>query len=422
MWPRLSLCWLALCLGALSLAEGQPAGQSRPDLRSVRVAVLYENITDWPLFGRSVEDVIRALRETHAEFIFRGFWRWGPCPDNYDQLPLRARDLFRKHGYSYENLRHTLAEIKRQLPHIIFCGAIPAQIINRRAVWNPVTGKIYRYPETWQMAFDPAKLGLPLTKRHIQWLVGRHHLWVPEDTSEDQYDPTKANAYFPDLTDPRVQELMVSWARKQIECGADAIWIDALYWLATVVARATNQSDHPAVRQAWQAATKVVHGIRAAGKEIGRDVLVGTWGYAFADTDAPPPELDFVTFTPKAQEVATMRFDESAWRERVEQVRARLGDIQMFAFIDWASTIRTPLGQFSQKLTPEQQRQFIKLADEFFTKLGMVFIYPLHGGYMGADATRLSFGKSRGYDSQAPEFNTYHTIRVLAAAKADRKQ
>ncbi len=421
---QLLACCIAVAFGVLSCAEAQPADRSRPDLRSVRVAVLYENITDWPFFGRTVKDVIRALRETHADFIFRGFWRWGPCPNTYDQLPLRVRDLFREHGYSYENLRYTLGEIKRELPHIIFCGAIPAQIINRRVVWNPVTGKVYRYPETWEMAFDPAKLGLPLTKRHVQWLIGRHHLWVPKETSEEEYDPTKASAYFPDLTDPRVQELMVSWARKQIECGADAIWIDALYWLAGGVARITKQPDHPAVMRVWQAATKIIDGIRAAGKQMGREVLVGVWGYVFANgkIDAPPPKLDFVTFTPTAQEVVTMQFDESVWRDRVAQIRAKLGDIPIFAFLDWSSTTRTPLGQFSQKLTPEQQRQFLKLADQFFTKLGIVFIYPLHGGFMGTDATVRSFGKSRGYDSQAPEFDTYETICALAAAKAGRKE
>jgi len=407
----------ALCCAGALLAQVARADKARPDLRSVRVAVLYENVTDWPAFGRSLQDVIRALRETHAQFIFRGFWRWAPCPNRYEDLPAPLRDLYRQHGYSYENLRRAIAEIKRQLPGIIFCGAIPVQVLSAKIVWNPVTGKLYRYPQTWAMALDPANLGLPVSKRFFQYWLARHHLWVPEGSSPEDFDPAQAKAYFPDITDARVQELIVSWARKQIECGADAIWIDALYWLPRTIARTMHQPDHPAVKRTWQAAAQIIRGIRAAAKQVGRDVLVGTWGYSFVDLDAPPPKLDFVTFTPSAREVAAMRLDEGKWREYMVRIRARMGDVPVFAFIDWAATTRTPLGQFSQKLTPEQQCEFIKLADSFFTKLGIVFVYPVHGGYMGADATKLSFGKSRFYDSQAPEFATYATVRALADAK-----
>jgi hypothetical protein len=49
---------------------------------------------------------------------------------------------------------------------------------------------------------------------------------------------------------------------------------------------------------------------------------------------------------------------------------------------------------------------------------GMVFVYPIHGGYLGDDATVLLFGTYTTYDSLAPQFNTYGTIKYLAQKKS----
>ncbi|MBU4246027.1 MAG: hypothetical protein KKE71_03200, partial [Nanoarchaeota archaeon] len=64
------------------------------------------------------------------------------------------------------------------------------------------------------------------------------------------------------------------------------------------------------------------------------------------------------------------------------------------------------------------QSGLLQTLDDSFAKNGVNFIYPLHGGYMGPSAKRLAFGKYRNYDSLAPEFNTYETIKELANKKA----
>lgn len=79
------------------------------------------------------------------------------------------------------------------------------------------------------------------------------------------------------------------------------------------------------------------------------------------------------------------------------------------------------MGVFSQYLSKEEQREFIEKADIFFAKKGINFIYPLHGGYMGQDAKILSYGISRVYNSLAPEFQTYETIKNLAENKSEEK-
>ncbi|OQX55881.1 MAG: hypothetical protein B5M53_03630 [Candidatus Cloacimonas sp. 4484_209] len=82
-----------------------------------------------------------------------------------------------------------------------------------------------------------------------------------------------------------------------------------------------------------------------------------------------------------------------------------------------------PLGIFSQYLDKTEQAKFLEIADRFFSekrkefKLPIVFVYPLHGGWMGTNAKVLSFGKFKVYDSLAPEFEIYETIKNLAQNK-----
>ncbi len=205
----------------------------------------------------------------------------------------------------------------------------------------------------------------------------------------------------------------MSWAEEQIDRGADAIWIDMLVTQARIMEDLTGDPNHPAVVDALKAAQRIVDEIHAYGESKGRYIYVGSWWTA-ARFPHDRPDLDFVTVSPTIREVLTMEFNESKWSEVVELVRENLGDVPIFAFIDWAGTVRTPLGVFSQNLTPEQQREFLRRADAFFRSRGIVFIYPVHGGYMGVDAVVLSFGRYGFYDSLAPEFQTYETIVELA--------
>jgi hypothetical protein len=59
--------------------KNEPTGTS---LSNVKVAVLYERVTDGALYGRSNDDVIKLLKQTKTDLIFRGFWRWEPVPES----------------------------------------------------------------------------------------------------------------------------------------------------------------------------------------------------------------------------------------------------------------------------------------------------------------------------------------------------
>ena len=386
------------------------------NISHVRVAVLYERIGDGEWINRSVEDEIEIFRETNAEFIFRAFWRWNPCPEKCEDLSEEQREKCQVGGYSYEHLEKTISKIKTELPDIIICGAVPAQIIHRRGVWNPKTGEIIKYPETWQLALNPEKWGINVSKKEFQCMFAKTHFWIPQDLDCEEYTPEIASAYFPDITNEKFQELLLSWAERQVDAGADAIWIDMLFRQVTMLYRLTKDFEHPAVRESYSAINKIVDKIHEYGKRKGKYVHVGSWATP-VKFPYPPPQLDFVTVTPSGKEIRELELNEEKWNEYLSLIRERFGEVPVFAFIDWAGTTKTPLGQFSQNLSKEEQREFLKKADEFFSKKGIIFVYPVHGGFMGHDAKILSFGKSKVYDSLAPEFETYETIKELAQGK-----
>ena len=114
------------------------------------------------------------------------------------------------------------------------------------------------------------------------------------------------------------------------------------------------------------------------------------------------------------------RLDNEKWNP--EKIREINGDVPIFAFIDW-SFQQSQTVTFSQELSTDEQKQVLETFDASFSKMGMNFIYPLHGGYMGNGAVtkKLSFGKKRIYDSLAPEFRTYDTIKKLAELKSGTK-
>jgi len=414
-------------------SQGNEKEAAKKKIPNVRVAVLYENITDGEAIGRSKSDTIRLLKETHADMIFRGFWKWSPVVESPDSIPeglfklgedrglnrKQAAETIRQSGIYYSALETWIAAIKKEIPGILFCGAVPAQMICR-IDFNPITGKVYTDEETWKMAFDPQKWSLkrngrPVTKEEFQAALVRH-----SGEKTDRYDRKKASAYFPDITNNDFQELLLSWAKKQIDCGADAIWIDMLCAQAKKIVQVTKDIKHPAFKESFAASNRIVDELHKYGKSKGRYIYVGSWGSRPAPGFEPEyfqTDLDFITFSPSIEEVEKKRLDNEKWDP--EKIRKINGDIPIFAFIDW-SFQQSQTVTFSQELSTDEQKQVLETFDASFSKMGMNFIYPLHGGYMGNGAVtkKLSFGKKRIYDSLAPEFRTYDTIKKLAELKS----
>ncbi|VVB91408.1 Uncharacterised protein [uncultured archaeon] len=223
-------------------------------------------------------------------------------------------------------------------------------------------------------------------------------------------------AYFPDITNESFQAFLLALAEKQIDSGADGIWVDGLFSQAANVYAMTNDLNNSAVNASYSAASKLIDNIH----NYQQGVYVGTWSIG---TRIPYslPDFDFVTMSPSETEVLNQTFDEAAWDTAISQARRNRDDMPIIAFIDWADTIETPLGAFSQNMSKENQSKFLMTADAFFQEKGVIFSYPMHGGYLGANASILSFGAYPYYDALAPESDTYGTIRQLSVDKAGYK-
>ncbi|MCK4341042.1 MAG: hypothetical protein KAY37_04885 [Phycisphaerae bacterium] len=411
---------VALALAAAS-AAGEPA-KSQPrgsDLRQVKVATLYEHVTD--IRFRSMDDMAALLTETHSDFIFRGIFRWWPCPESPDTtLPPQYPESYvadaAEQGYTYAQLTEGIAKTKEARPRSIFCGSIPAQHITQ-LVWNPITGEHFDQQQTWAMAADPSDWGIEMSKEEFQCEFAKTHLWFDPERPCSEYDPAEVISYYPDITNPDFQALLLSWVEKQIDCGADAIWIDALFSQTLFMDYLTGDPSHPAVTDAFCAASNVIDTIHQYGLSQDKYIYVGMWPN-FVLFPYDPPDLDFVTQSPGAYEILDMTMNEAAWDYLIALLEAKLGELPpFFVFVDWASGDDTPLAVFSQVLDKQQQRDFLVIMDEFLASKGLNLAYPVHGGHMGEGASILSFGWSCLYDSLAPEFETYETIKELARQK-----
>lgn len=383
--------------------------EAKEKLSRVKVASLYESVSDSAVIEavtdgtvtRDIDDVIRFVEETKTDFIFRGFWRWSPSPES----PETATENEVLRGYTYEQLKEAISQMKGKMPDVIICGAIPAQKIEREER-NPIAGETLDEDKTWEMALDPERWDLDMSKEEFQQEMG--NILALDWTI----------AHYPDITNPIFQELLLSWAKKQIDCGVDAIWIDLMFTQANRLSSAAgNNPYHPAVEESYMAASKIVDDIHNYGLSKGKYIYVGTWAFPAATLPYPPPNLDFVTLSPSSKEIMDKKLDENKWNDDVNKIQKKFeDDILIVAFIDWTDD-GAPLAVFSQRLSKEEQRDMLITMDDFFESEGIIFAYPVHGGWMGKSAKVQSFGKWKTYDSIAPEFETYETIKELAQNK-----
>ncbi len=399
-------------------------------LKDVKVALWYQSITDYKAFNRTIDDVITHLKETKTDFVFRAFWRYKVIPERCsDLLSPTQRQRCKNAGFSYSDLRESINRIKGKKPEIIISVGIPTERINAEER-DPITGKTFNREETWAMALDPQKwhimnpeTGKPLTKIEFQENRARLLGFAPPGP----YDPQTAHAYYPDVTNPNFQKLQLDWGKKMIDSGADAIWIDMLFAQARMFKEITKNPNHPAVKEAYEAALKLVDEIHNYGLSKGKYVYVGGWtNFLEISPSYPAPDFDFVVNMIWEDEVRNKTLSEKRWNTFFDKVKSRVGsDVLVLTFMDEAAVKweDQPLGIFSQYLTKEEQKEFLRKADEFFERkraefnLPIVFVYPLHGGWLGSNAKILSFGKYKVYDSLAPEFQTYNTIKELAQSK-----
>ena len=406
---------------------------SPKNISQIKIAVQYRYVTDGKVIERSLDDVIRILKETKADFIFQGWMTQKPCPDKCSDLSWRYRERCRLFGYSYEHLKEAILRIKKELPDIVFCGGTQAEFL-----YPEEAGRSYLILEpqdrdrAWKMALNPKKWGINVSKRKIQCYWARR--WGSVDRDEpcpsDEELKQRMRKFFPDLTNPEFQEIFLERIYKQIDASVDAIWIDMLYMQAQLMRLLTKEPNHPAVIESYKAAKKIVKKIHKYGERKGKHIYVITWvsvirGKSIIGVPKKYVNVDAAMVSPSPDEIKDKftgkigNFNEELWKELVKKFKKEY-KIPIFARIDYGGPGRTPLYVFSQELSKKEAKEFLRKADKFFSQKGIIFIYPLHGGDMGRKEMRikkLSYGRFNWYDFLAPEFETYEMIKKLAQSK-----
>jgi len=424
---------LAGLIGWKYFQEGNHnSGRIPNNLSEVRVAIQYRYVTDGEVINRGLNEVIKILKELKAEFIFQGWMTQKPCPDKCSDLPLGKAEKCEVFGKSYKHLRRAILKIKEELPDIIFCGGTQAEFLYpEEAGRSNLILEPGDRDRAWKMALNPKKWGINVSEKDFQWYWAKRWGNVKKDGSCPSEEELKQRMrkYFPDLTDPDFQKIFLERIYKQIDAGVDAIWIDMLYVQARLMAELTKNPNHPAVKESYKAAREIVNKIHDYGKRKGKYIYVISW-VAVKEKDSMvsvPKEyvnVDGAMVSPSSNEIKDKftgkigNFNEELWDKLVRKIKKEYG-IPIFARIDYGGPGRTPLYVFSQELTKEEAREFLRKADEFFSKRGVIFIYPLHGGDMGRKklVKKLSYGRFNWYDALAPEFDTYKTIKNLAQSK-----
>ena len=355
-------------------------------LSEVKVAILYGVVIDKM---RSIDDINTILKELRADLLFLGYFRW------------RGMATVERQTDVYGLLKKYIQQIKEENPNLIFVGGLAAQELNR-IEYDPYHNRMIPEEEVWQMALNPQKYGFNMTGIEFH----KNYWRVPEDE----------NYIFPDILNPKFQDLILSFAKAQIDAGVDALWLDGLFWQAEVFYRLAGGREHKAIGEAPKAAEKIVLKIKEYAESKGRKIWIGS--DAQIDLPYPMPKLDFVTVSPSVAEIREKRLDEDRWTRMISKIKEKYGEIPIFALIEWSYPAAPfardiPLGVFSQQLNKEEQRELIRSLDEFFKEKGIIFIYPVHGGFIGRDAVKLAFSKYYKYDALAPEFQTYEQIKEL---------
>lgn len=105
-----------------------------------------------------------------------------------------------------------------------------------------------------------------------------------------------------------------------------------LFMQTRVMLKLTGIQDHPAVRDSYRAAVKLVKAIHEIEKCKGKYIYVGTWNSPLIKGEGP--HLDFITVNISAEEVLRGKLDIEEWREKVEAIRGAFGNITILAVLE----------------------------------------------------------------------------------------
>lgn len=386
---------------------------------NVSKVIYYWNLQSPP---EGLNKSITILKDLQPQMIWYSYWITGfPIPPDSRKaysiaLSCGLSETKAKEFSKWVEMNHyTLQDLKKQVNvakslNIIYCPAILGYT-NFRIDFNydPCTFKCLSKNEIKSMLLNFGKWGIINPKTRKPYTL--------EETQELFYERglPRHNGVF-DLSSTEFKKYMHDKFLVLKKVGINTVWLDLYFQLPLNLARGFGFNSKM-VKDLYNGACDIVDDAKGLG------FTVGTWYQALEFPYSRVPNLDFVTASPSTEEVESINIDYSRWDKIASIVKSKCPRCELIIIFDFANRDNPPLPVFSQKLTPEQQSEFLvklhNLADYIEKKYGIktAVAYPVHGPGLGRNPTKLAWGKYDIYDALAPEFDTYFTIKSLMINK-----
>jgi len=390
-----------------------------------------DRIPEW----RTIEDAVNLALSCNPDYLFRCFPSGGrpilmSCKDIIPTLESlgyegetaeRLAKFLSRLGLCYDVLKNVVSLIKSRR-EVMFSVTEHTQYAYKY-VWDPINKKKM---DGKNFALNFAKWGLinPETKKPFDLVSTQNYCAKRMAIVPSELVVNGGVRWITDPTSVEYRKWIVNKCKMYRRVGVDVVHFDILFLHAGIAYRVVkwmrdngyyegNPLEHPAVVDLYNSACDLVSAVKDLGLQV------ETW---FSVLGKVPyermPKLDGTYISPTYREVLSMRFEDERWETFVNSAKERLGErVRLYSFIDNGGLDTYPMHAFSQKLSPEQQRKFLVIWNDYMRSLGVYPVFPLHDGPMGRTIVRKSWGKYPIYDATAPEFNTYPTIKMMCVKK-----
>lgn len=387
-------------------------------------SILFEDLKGYNP-TRSSEQLVQIVRELKPDLMLRAATRSGNESVNY-----------------YDNLKTNILAIKKEFPNTKIIGNLYFQVIDRTPI-DDITNQSYTEQQAYdQLSFNPTKFGIPVSKQSYQCFNCISSCNCVEVHTVGKF------RFVPDITIPEVQQLYIHQAERLIETGIDGIWIDGFaYPLSWMI---QNRASSQSLQSYINAALITANEIKKFTTIYNNPLILSTWYYEnklqyYRNSPYFNNKLfDFLTISaPSTTEMTSSEMTPlQNYDKIIQNIKDYQNNVPIVAYIDWSFN-KHQMWHFSQwypdyinccdaqdsTINREKRYNFqvtvLKKFTEFFKSKGISWAYPVHGGGMCTkiDCTEevngkgpccaKSFGQYNIYDAQAPEFNTYSTIKEL---------
>ena len=384
--------------------------------------VHYQRLNDAENLGgdarRSVEEVAQILKELNADFVMQGLSHYSPCVDTCSRWSsLRKQEKCEKMGYAYDLMAEAVDTVKSETGAKIGGAALIQFFWAEQWDSEVEFNRWLTRDDTWELALDPSSFGLPVSKEEFQKWFWKQFKGV------DITDPKNEMGFYlfdPTLSD--VQNIFADLLEAQLNCGVDAFWWDMLLLPVSALLHYGVPVEHTAIQEIYEGCKEIASFTKKKVTHIMWSYWRLEYDYGlFSEYGAPPVDicLDLIG----TEEISSQVMNEDRWNTIQQYVQNIYGNLPHFTRLDFGSG-RTGLYVFAEELTVEEANEFLTIAEDFFQQRGILLILPVHGGNPCDPSQisqnlcpKLAYGQYNWYDSLAPEFDTYDTIKSICSQR-----